>query len=32
VGAGNVTNVGVVCVGFTIGSLSDPLATQQWHL
>jgi len=21
-----------VCVGFTIGSLSDPLATQQWHL
>ena len=32
VGAANVTNVGVVCVGFTIGSLSDPLATQQWHL
>ncbi|HEY6240267.1 MAG TPA: S8 family serine peptidase, partial [Burkholderiales bacterium] len=33
VGAGNVTNVGVNCkVTFTIGSLADPLATQQWHL
>jgi len=31
VGAANVTNVGVSC-GFTIGSLSDPLAVQQWHL
>jgi subtilisin-like proprotein convertase family protein/subtilisin family serine protease len=31
VGASNVTNVVVNC-GFTIGSLSDPLATQQWHL
>ncbi len=31
VGAANVTNVGVNC-GFTIGSLSDPLAVQQWHL
>src|SRR5882724_1147382 len=30
-GAGNVTSVGVDC-GFTIGSLSDPLAAQQWHL
>jgi subtilisin-like proprotein convertase family protein/subtilisin family serine protease len=30
-GAGNVTSVGVNC-GFTIGSLSDPLAAQQWHL
>jgi subtilisin-like proprotein convertase family protein/subtilisin family serine protease len=33
VGAANVTNVGVNCNNtFTIGSLSDPLATQQWHL
>ena len=33
VGATNVTNVGVNCNNtFTIGSLSDPLATQQWHL
>jgi len=32
-GAANVTNVGVNCnVTFTIGSLTDPLATQQWHL
>jgi subtilisin family serine protease len=31
VGAANVTNVAVSC-GFTIGSLSDPLAVQQWHL
>ena len=32
-GAANVTNVGVNCNGtFTIGSLADPLATQQWHL
>ena len=31
VGAANVTNVGVSC-GFTIGSLSDPLVLQQWHL
>ena len=31
VGAANVTSVGVNC-GFTIGSLSDPLAVQQWHL
>jgi subtilisin-like proprotein convertase family protein/subtilisin family serine protease len=31
VGVANVTNVGVLC-GFTIGSLSDPLAAQQWHL
>jgi len=33
VGAGNVTSVGVNCNDtFTIGSLADPLATQQWHL
>ena len=32
VGAGNVTNVGVSCIFFTIGGLSDPLAVQQWHL
>lgn len=33
VGAGNVTNVSVTCNStFTIGSLSDPLAAQQWHL
>jgi hypothetical protein len=33
VGAANVTNVGVNCnATFTIASLSDPLATQQWHL
>jgi subtilisin family serine protease len=32
VGAANVTNVGVFCGTFTIGSLSDPLAVQQWHL
>src|SRR5439155_203599 len=32
VGAANVTNVGVFCGGFTISSLADPLATQQWHL
>jgi subtilisin-like proprotein convertase family protein/subtilisin family serine protease len=32
-GAGNVTSVGVNCNDtFTIGSLADPLATQQWHL
>ncbi len=31
VGAANVTSVGVSC-GFTISVLSDPLATQQWHL
>jgi len=31
VGAANVTSVGLSC-GFTIGSLSDPLAVQQWHL
>jgi subtilisin family serine protease len=30
----NVTSVGVICGGapFTIGTLGDPLATQQWHL
>jgi subtilisin family serine protease len=33
VGAGKVTNVGVNCNNtFTISSLADPLATQQWHL
>jgi len=33
VGATDVTNVAVSCLStFTIGSLSDPLATQQWHL
>ena len=33
VGAGNVTSVGVNCNNtFTIGGLTDPLATQQWHL
>jgi len=33
VGAGNVTSIGVNCNDtFTIGSLGDPLATQQWHL
>jgi len=33
VGTANVTNVGVNCNNtFTIGSLGDPLATQQWHL
>jgi hypothetical protein len=32
VGSGNVTNVGVSCIFFTIGGLSDPLAVQQWHL
>jgi subtilisin family serine protease/subtilisin-like proprotein convertase family protein len=33
VGSGNVTSVGVNCNDtFTIGSLADPLATQQWHL
>jgi len=35
VGASNVTNVSVVCVDnptFTIGSLGDPLAIEQWHL
>jgi len=33
VGAANVTSVGVNCNDtFTIGSLADPLATQQWHL
>jgi subtilisin-like proprotein convertase family protein/subtilisin family serine protease len=35
VGASNVTNVSVVCVDnptFTIGSLGDPLAVEQWHL
>ncbi len=32
-GAGNVTSVRVNCNDtFTIGSLADPLATQQWHL
>jgi subtilisin-like proprotein convertase family protein len=32
-GAGNVTGVAVNCNDtFTIGSLADPLATQQWHL
>ena len=32
--AANVTNVSVVCAvnGFTIASLTDPLAAQQWHL
>ena len=32
VGAVNVTSVRVFCGVFTIGSLSDPLAAQQWHL
>ena len=32
VGAANVTNVGVSCGALTIGGVSDPLATQQWHL
>jgi subtilisin-like proprotein convertase family protein len=34
VGATNVTNVTVTCAvnGFSIGTVSDPLATQQWHL
>ncbi|MGB5081382.1 MAG: S8 family peptidase [Burkholderiales bacterium] len=34
VAGADVTNVGVVCTGdaFTILSLADPLATQQWHL
>src|SRR6266853_1865793 len=32
VGAANVTSVGVFCGGFTIGSLADPLAVEQWHL
>jgi subtilisin-like proprotein convertase family protein len=34
VASADVTNVGVVCTGdaFTILSLADPLATQQWHL
>ena len=31
VGAANVTNVAVGC-GFSIATVSDPLATQQWHL
>ena len=32
VGAGNVINVVVGCGTFSIGTVSDPLATQQWHL
>jgi subtilisin-like proprotein convertase family protein len=33
VGASNVTNVSVTCVNtFSVGSVTDPLATQQWHL
>src|SRR5207247_905222 len=33
VGSVNVTSVSVTCRdSFTIGSVSDPLATQQWHL
>src|SRR6266849_726575 len=33
VGAANVTSVNVGCViGFSIAGVSDPLATQQWHL
>jgi len=32
-GSANVTTVSVTCViGFSIGTVSDPLATQQWHL
>jgi subtilisin family serine protease len=33
VGAGNVINVSVTCSGpFSISTLNDPLALQQWHL
>src|SRR6266853_226846 len=32
VAAGTVTSVGVFCGTFTIGSLLDPLAVEQWHL
>jgi subtilisin family serine protease len=32
VGAANVTNVTIACIFFSIGTVSDPLATQQWHL
>jgi subtilisin family serine protease/subtilisin-like proprotein convertase family protein len=34
VAGANVTNVAVSCTvnGFSIGTVSDPLATQQWHL